>query len=362
MATNSAIEWTHHTFNPWSGCTKVSEGCKFCYAETNYSVKMRGVKWGPHGNRVVKAESGWKEPLKWDRAAKAAGERHRVFCASLADVFEHWLGVMVDASDAALHVCAECGAWKTMERMCHGPNAHSTLSIEDVRQRLFSLIDTTPNLDWLLLTKRPENIEKMWPPIDAASASIETLLTNHMRAVDSRIKAGGIYNDPAAEHVAYVLERGRVAERPNIWLGTSLENQKTKERIDVLREIPATIRFLSLEPLLEDVGELDLRGIHWVIIGGESGPGARPCNIAWIRSIVEQCKAAGVACFVKQLGAEPYEAPEGITPNTSGPDAAKCRLYELDMDRKGGNPVEWPHDLRVREFPVERPLNLEDAT
>lgn len=88
MAENTEISWCHHTFNPWSGCTKVSEACDICYAEVNYSVKMRGVKWGKFGNRIIKAESGWKEPLKWNRIAEAIGERRRVFCASLADVFE----------------------------------------------------------------------------------------------------------------------------------------------------------------------------------------------------------------------------------------------------------------------------------
>jgi protein gp37 len=114
-----------------------------------------------------------------------------------------------------------------------------------------------------------------------------------------------------------------------------VENRKTRHRIDTLREVPAAVRFLSLEPLLEDLGELDLSGISWAIIGGESGPGARPCNTVWVREIVEQCKAAGVACFVKQLGAHVIQNGE----------------RRIKRDKKGGDMDEFPYDLRVREFP-----------
>lgn len=116
---------------------------------------------------------------------------------------------------------------------------------------------------------------------------------------------------------------------PNVWLGTSVENRATLKRIDVLREIPAAVRFLSLEPLLEDLGELDLRGIHWVIVGGESGQRARPCDVAWIRNIVEQCRTQGVRVFVKQGG----------------------RSNACEHSRKGGCLACLPTDLQVREFP-----------
>ena len=132
------------------------------------------------------------------------------------------------------------------------------------------------------------------------------------------------------------------AFRPWVWLGVSVEDRKHGlPRIEHLRETPAACRFLSVEPLLEDLGELDLRGIHWVIVGGESGHGARPCDISWIRSVVDQARRAGVAVFVKQLGADPVDTPvPGYTTGIPG-----------IRHRKGGNPLEWPEDLRVQELP-----------
>lgn len=131
---------------------------------------------------------------------------------------------------------------------------------------------------------------------------------------------------------------GRVPDPPlpNVWLGVSVESREYLPRIDVLRETPAALRFLSLEPLLQDLGTLDLTGIGWVIVGGESGPGARPFNTDWARAIVAQCKAAGVACFVKQFGAHVIQDGE----------------RRIKKDKKGGDMHEWPHDLRVRDLPA----------
>lgn len=143
----------------------------------------------------------------------------------------------------------------------------------------------------------------------------------------------------AGERVVICIGDGETPDRPyilpNLWLGVSVENRETKHRIDALRQVPAALRFLSLEPLLEDLGELSLSGIAWVIVGGESGPGARPCNTAWIRSIVEQCNAARVPAFCKQLGAHVIQNGE----------------RRIKRDKKGGDMHEWEHDLRVREFP-----------
>jgi protein gp37 len=125
---------------------------------------------------------------------------------------------------------------------------------------------------------------------------------------------------------------------PNMWLGVSVENRAAKIRIEVLREANVALRFLSVEPLLEDIGGLDLRGIGWVIVGGESGTGARAFNIEWARRIVAQCKEQGVPCFVKQLGAFPILNESGMKISVS--------------DRKGGDAEEWPLDLRVREMPL----------
>ena len=329
MAEDSKIQWTTHTMNPWRGCTKVSAGCANCYAETmsGRNPKVLGV-WGKDGTRVVASEAQWRLPLKWDKAAALAGERHRVFCASLADVFEDWQAPMAAADGAALHVCAVCGQWRTMEKMCCGPTAHMPLTMDNVRQRLFDLIAATPHLDWLLLTKRPENIARMMWPGPTATDPVPLL-------------GGGDY-------------------LPNVWLGTSVENQAAADaRIPHLLRVPAAVRFLSCEPLLGpvDLTKLLYRGdylnpldttndlaaphIDWCIIGGESGPGARPFNVEWARSLVRQCRAAGVKVFVKQLGAN----PQFQTADMHGPQLLTLR------DRKGGDVDEFPEDLRVREFP-----------
>lgn len=267
MAENSKIEWTHHTSNPWRGCTKVSAGCKHCYAET-LSGRNPGTLgiWGKNGTRVIAVESYWKQPIKWNRDAEQAGERRRVFCASLADVFE-------------------------------GPESMPAASVEAVteaRRRLFGLILDTPHLDWLLLTKRPENIPLMAP------MALGTDGPSWMR-----------YGFPA-----------------NVWIGTSVEDQEAADkRIPVLLKVPAQIRFLSCEPLLGpvDLGRwprtiwnsaggtwityppniaqrAEIRSIDWVIVGGESGGGARPMHPEWARGLRDQCVAAGVAFHFKQWG------------------------------------------------------------
>lgn len=218
-------------FNPWRGCVKISAGCAHCYAETlsHRNPTVLGI-WGDHGTRVIASESAWREPLKWDKAARNAGERHRVFCASLADVFEDRPELVAP------------------------------------RVRLFHLIQETPNLDWLLLTKRPENV--------------------------TRFLGGQGVPRSWAEPMP-----------PNIWAGTSVENRKHGlPRMEVLKGIPSAVRFLSVEPLLEDLGDIDLTGIAWVICGGESGPGARPMHPIWVRRLRDQCVAQGVAFFFKQHG------------------------------------------------------------
>lgn len=285
MGKNTKVEWATHTFNPWRGCTKVSAGCTNCYADafSSRNPKVLGV-WGPNGTRVVAAEAAWKEPLKWNREAKAAGERHRAFCASLADVFEDWQGPMVDSQGEEL-------SWDGI----------NPVMMQDVRRRLFELIDSTPNLDWLLVTKRPENIARMMPE------NFE-------------------YDHAASCELAASVETPVV--RHNVWLGTSVENQQAAdERIPHLLKAPARVRFLSCEPLLgpvefsnvtkrsdavQQLGKKSLDGIHWVIVGGESGPHARPMHPKWARSLRDQCKAVGVAFHFKQWGEYfPTDAGDG---------------------------------------------------
>jgi len=291
MGQDSNIEWTHHTFNPWMGCAKVSNGCKFCYAENLMDTRYQKVKWGPGGTRVIKKD--WREPRKWNRDAGNAGERHRVFCASLADVFE-------DRDE-----------------------------LIEPRGRLFRLIEETTNLDWLLLTKRPQNIMDMVP--------------------DSWQKC--------FPH--------------NVWAGTSVEDQATAdERIPYLSRTPVAVRFLSVEPLLGPVALpctcvspppiglhhhplCNINYIDWVIVGGESGGKARPCNIDWIRSLVGQCRKSDTSVFVKQLGSKPVstfaEWNDGY--HINGRLMGDVMHWQLN-DRKGGDMSEWPEDLRIRELPT----------
>lgn len=310
MGQVTAIEWCDHTFNPSRGCTKVSPGCANCYAETlsRRNPKVLG-EWGPSGKRVVAAESYWRQPVQWDREAKAAGVRRRVFCASLADVFEDWPGAIVDAGGRQL---LANDWWPPLGMGAGGP-----LTLSHVRERLGRLIAATPALDWLLLTKRPESAGRM--------------MADHMFGLR---EAGG-----------------RTAVPGNVWLGTSAEDQqRANDRLPHLLKIPASMRFLSLEPLLGPV-TVGLLGVlpgdefpgyqpvhtrlDWVIVGGESGPGARPCHLDWVRALVEECRGV-VPCFVKQLGGAPV---------IDGGRALRLK------DKKGGDLTEWPKGLRVRQFP-----------
>lgn len=238
MAENSKIEWTHHTFNPWRGCTKVSDGCKFCYADelSKRNPKTLGI-WGPKGSRSIAAESYWKQASKWNREAGEAGERRRVFCSSLADVFE---------------------GKETMPAEAHEP-------VDTARARLAAVILDTPHLDWLLLTKRPENAVSLWAQ--------------------------------ARSHVD-----GRSEFPPNVWVGTSIEDMRVADRADALRAVPCAIRFLSCEPLIGSLLGLDLTEIGWVIVGGESGGNARPFDPAWAYEIKAECERMGLPYFFKQMG------------------------------------------------------------
>lgn len=223
MGHKSAIEWTDHTFNPWWGCTKVSPGCAHCYAET-WAHRHGHDVWGERKARRTFGEKHWQEPYRWNRQATEQGRRARVFCASMADVFE----------DNPL--------------------------VEPEREKLWAVIGDTPMLDWLLLTKRPENMlrfapwKERWPT--------------------------------------------------NVWAMVSVEDQRQAEqRMPLLVAVPAVVRGVSVEPLLGAVNlEAWLAQVHWVIVGGESGHHARPLHPAWVYALREQCQGAGVAFFFKQWG------------------------------------------------------------
>lgn len=233
MAENTAIEWCDHTFNPWTGCTKVGPGCDHCYAEA-WAKRSGTVQWGSGEPRRRTTPANWRKPLQWEAGhtdfLTLHNRRQRVFCASLADVFDNEVPVQ----------------W---------------------RVDLFRLIAATPNLDWLLLTKRIGNAQPM------------------MREVAQRCGGG---------------------EQPmeNVWLGATVVNQAEADRdIPKLGAVPARVRFLSIEPMLGAIhlGAL-VYGVDWVICGGESGPGARPMHPDWARDLRDQCAAAGVPFLFKQWG------------------------------------------------------------
>lgn len=275
----SLIAWTDHTFNVWWGCTRVSPGCEHCYAETLATQRRKLDVWGVDANRKPMSEAYWREPLRWNRKAEAAGVRARVFCASMADVFE----------------------------LVPDRNSQARLVQTEGRARLRRLIETTPWLDWLLLTKRPENVARLAPWRSGAPG-------------DDRPEWPG-----------------------NVWLGTTVEDQKRLERLNYLRQIPAAVRFVSYEPALELVDfSAYAADLHWIIVGGESGKGARSFDLAWARRTIETCRAAGIAAFVKQLGANPDQRMVDAAIHGS--------LADL-RHPKGADPAEWPADLRVQEFP-----------
>lgn len=244
MGENSKIAWTDHTFNPWIGCQKVSAACDNCYAET-WDARFKGERWGPHADRTRTADANWKKPFRWNREARGAATRPRVFCASLAD----WL------------------------------DNHKSIQPQ-WRHDLFYMIDATPHLDWLLLTKRPQNYRKFAP-------------------------------------------RDWTPYPKNVWLGTTVEDQTAAEqRIWHLCQSLGKVKFISYEPALGPLdltcvktpefgetfnaltGELSTGGfvgrIGWVIAGGESGPNYRPGSLDWFRALRDQCAAHDVPFLFKQ--------------------------------------------------------------
>lgn len=241
MSENTKIEWADHTFNPWIGCTKVGPGCDNCYAKADFEDRKHRVIWG--AGQARSRTKTWGDPVRWNRQHAVFFSEHRrrqrVFCASLSDVFDN----EVDPQ------------W---------------------RVELFELIAKTPNLDWLILTKRIGNAHAM------LNATIETM--------------------------AHGINDWDVAPWPNVWIGATIVNQEEADRdIPKLLAVPAAKRFLSMEPLLGlvDLGfDLPWRTPHvdWIIVGGESGTGARPMHPEWVRGLRDQCQAAGVPFLFKQWG------------------------------------------------------------
>lgn len=290
MAKTTAIAWTRSTFNPWIGCTKVSTGCDHCYAEAlDKRHRWGGAEhWGPGVPRYRTKPALWSGPLRWDHLAaeeRVSGKIETkeawhtpgfwpVFCASLADVFDNEVP-------------------------------------REYRADLWATIEQTPNLTWLLLTKRVGNVGQMIP------------------------------------------DRWSVEIPGNVWIGASIVNQDEADRDlqKLLRLKMKGKRFVSYEPAL---GPVDFSHylfrrtpkIDWIIVGGESGAKARPFDVAWARDTVLQCRAAGVAPFVKQMGSN------ATTDHRTRPIGETYYWTKLLKDRSGSDPSEWPEDLRVQEFPL----------
>lgn len=334
MGVETKIEWCDRSASPWHGCSRVHAGCDNCYAEAmaGRNPKTLGV-WGENGTRV-KSKSFVANLRKWNREAEARGEPISVF-PSICDPFEDR---------------PELVEW---------------------RNEMFATIDECPWIRLLLLTKRPQNVRRMWPVKQ-----------------DARPIFPGMPG-PLGEPTRCVVTG---AHRKNVCLLTSVSDQPTADAM--IRELLkcrdlVPVLGVSAEPLLGPVGMArwlrpvpdctfadgqdgccshpenptpecgtgaacplsEYRGLDWVIVGSESGPKARPCDLAWIRSIVRQCKTAGVPCFVKQLGAMPYQVGNHGFPFRVMFNGPWARSAPVLKDPKGGDWNEWPEDLRVREWP-----------
>jgi len=288
MADTTAIEWCDSTFNPWIGCTRVSPACDDCYAARSTPARTLGVAWGPSETRRRTGDANWKQPELWQRQAGSFqaehGRRRRVFCASLAD----WLDNEVPIS------------WLV---------------------DLLDLVRTTPDLDWLLLSKRIGN----WA----------SRISEAIGYLDELEDCNGL---PLRRWLCYWLDADEAPR--NAWIGSTVVNQPEVNRdFPKLQRVPAAVRFLSVEPMLGPIetsngsrrsdgvaslGRPALEGLHWVICGGESGPKARPMHPDWARSLRDQCAVADVAFFMKQMGG--------------------------NRDKRGALD-DLPVDLRVRSFP-----------
>lgn len=273
MGANSKISWTHDTFNPWIGCEYASPGCAHCYAAVQ-DHRWGKSRFGVGAKREVTSQEYWKKPVQWDKAAKSSGERRLVFAGSMCDIFDRAVP-------------------------------------DDWRLIFFDLIDETPNLTWLLLTKRADAMRAWFQKEDVV--------------------------------------------RGNVWLGVTAEDQEqANKRIPFLLDTQAVVRFVSVEPQIEFVymenflvkKKTDLlSGVDWVICGGESGHGARRFNIEWARSLRNQCGRYGRPFFMKQLGSNPWRQVVDKESGVGYPEKIDT------VHPKGGDPLEWDEDLRVQQFP-----------
>jgi protein gp37 len=291
----TSIEWTEQTWNPTTGCDRISPGCDNCYALT-MAKRLKGMGQAKYQNDGDPRTSGpgfaltthpdtLAEPLRWKKPRK-------VFVNSMSDLF------------------------------------HARVPREFLA-RVFAVMAATPQHTYQILTKRPERAARILKDLCTCG-------TGHVPGVHFRSEMEWAATPhsptyvPGLEHGIYHRSGWPL---PNVWLGTSIESNDYARRANALREAPTAVRFISAEPLLGPLDDLNLRGIDWLIIGGESGSGARPFDPAWAADLIRASHAAGAAPFVKQLGSVWARANNA-------------------SDGKGGNPDDWPAELRVREYPV----------
>ncbi len=307
----TTIAWTERTWNPAVGCTRVSPGCTRCYAEgiahRGMSPQHRGLtimtKHGPRWNGSIRlVPSALGKPLAWKKP-------QLIFVNSMSDLFHEHLPFPYIAA-------------------------------------VFGVMAARPRHTFQVLTKRPKRALEFFKWLDEARR-----FTDRSGAYGEADYCGGeLYN--FLETALPLGDSMKAASWPlkNVWIGVSVEDQKrADERIPLLREIPAAIRFLSCEPLLDEL-DLDehLEEVDWVIVGGESGPRARAMDLEWAREIVRCCARHSTPAFVKQLGRRPYEEFWN-----EEYDLHETQWYEVE-DAKGGDPDEWPEDLQIRQWPGER--------
>jgi protein gp37 len=341
VSDKTGIEWTDTTWNPVRGCSRVSAGCQHCYAErqairqikSGYAGLIQRTSHGPAWTGQVRFMSELLDaPLRWTKP-------RRVFVNSMSDLF------------------------------------HERVLTEDLAS-VFAYMARAHWHTFQVLTKRPAQMQAMLTSEDFLDVyrSMEHAAQEDAEEILGRRAQFSVFD----RRLQDLRARDYSLPLPNVWLGVSVEDQATaNERIPLLLQTPAAVRFVSYEPALGpvDFARIAMRcggtvvpalsGIALIIVGGESGPGARPCDVAWIRSTVEQCEAARVACFVKQLGHKPRGwCVNRLRNEQDSYEDGMCDFQEAHegeahcgdrcawlRDRKGADPAEWPADLRVRDMP-----------
>lgn len=361
MAAQSSIEWTDSSWSPirarniktskigWH-CEHVTTGCEFCYAEGINKRLGTGLPFKPghlaNGDvEIFVNETMLLAPLQWKKPRK-------IFVCSMTDMFARFVpDEMIDKMFAVMALCPQ--------------HTFQVLTKRADRMREYL---TKPHYPGKFVTISDAGVRTDTPSarIRVHSAMCDILPVAPARALNA---AAAWQNKNAPDGDGFI----RNWPLPNVWLGVSAERQQeADERIPLLLQTPAAVRFVSAEPLLGPIDLTDAlrdghptqeqvdgpRGMHylrhgasrldWVIVGGESGPYARPFNISWARSIASQCREAGTSCFIKQLGTNPFYRADDV--NCTSQDTGRD-VWLIPKDRKGGDWNEWPQDLRIREMP-----------